>query len=392
MSCLVSSTQNDEYVKVKDIRWLAVVAAFAFAATPGCTPQQDGGETKAQADSASKLLLTSKLSKSVTAVAMSDDGKYVLAVTRNCFAICWDASTGAEVQRYNQHRHWVTDVAFSGDGSRVLTGSEDNTAIIQDLKTGEVLRTFVSPDKKAEGERDQLRSGCHFESKFLAQDRWVLTNGDPFGAIIWDAATGERLSEFHDLVRFCTAVHPNSSKVATGTERWPRLETAKKTQGGFLIWDPFDPAQKNVSSRAPRQRRDETGPITALSFNPEKMWLLSNSSFNTAFLFDTNSGETIMEFENVSRDGTTSGVFVRCVALSHDATQLVAGLNDGTAHVWAVDSPNKLLLLDGHTDDVESVVFSRDGSRILTGSSDGSVILWDAQDGAELRRFEVPDL
>jgi len=44
--------------------------------------------------------------------------------------------------------------------------------------------------------------------------------------------------------------------------------------------------------------------------------------------------------------------------------------------------------LRGHSEEVNSVAFSRDGKWIVSGSSDADVKIWDVATGAEVRYFE----
>ena len=44
--------------------------------------------------------------------------------------------------------------------------------------------------------------------------------------------------------------------------------------------------------------------------------------------------------------------------------------------------------LTGHSDEVYSVAFSRDGEWIISGSEDHLVKIWDVATGAEVRSFE----
>ena len=54
--------------------------------------------------------------------------------------------------------------------------------------------------------------------------------------------------------------------------------------------------------------------------------------------------------------------------------------------VWNADTGALLGELRGHTRSVRCVRWSRDGSRLATGSSDQTVRLWDATTGAEIGR------
>ena len=65
--------------------------------------------------------------------------------------------------------------------------------------------------------------------------------------------------------------------------------------------------------------------------------------------------------------------YVTSVAFSRDGTRIVSGSADFSARVWDALTGDELKTLNGHTDDVRSVAFSSDGTRIVSGSHDSSV-------------------
>ena len=73
------------------------------------------------------------------------------------------------------------------------------------------------------------------------------------------------------------------------------------------------------------------------------------------------------------------------VAFSRDGTRIVSGSVNGSMRVWDAWTGKKLKTFDGHTDAVTSVAFSSDGTRIVSGSFDKSVRVWDALMGKELK-------
>jgi hypothetical protein len=75
---------------------------------------------------------------------------------------------------------------------------------------------------------------------------------------------------------------------------------------------------------------------------------------------------------------------VDSVAFSPDGTRVVTGSRDQTAKVWDTRPGTPLLDLKGHTADVISATFSPDGTRILTGSEDWTAKVWDARAGTPL--------
>jgi hypothetical protein len=63
--------------------------------------------------------------RTVLALAFSPDGKRALSGGEDATVRLWDASTGNELGRFDQHDQAVTSVAFSPDGTHALSGSRD---------------------------------------------------------------------------------------------------------------------------------------------------------------------------------------------------------------------------------------------------------------------------
>src|SRR5712675_1856739 len=78
--------------------------------------------------------------------------------------------------------------------------------------------------------------------------------------------------------------------------------------------------------------------------------------------------------------GHSSGVI--SVAFSRDGSRIVSGSWDKTIRLWDAETGDPIgKPLEGHSSRVESVAFSPDGSRIVSGSSDNTIRLWDAETG-----------
>ena len=72
---------------------------------------------------------------------------------------------------------------------------------------------------------------------------------------------------------------------------------------------------------------------------------------------------------------------VNTVAISRDGSQIVSGSDDNTVRVWDAGSGELRHTLEGHTGLVRTVAISRDGSQIVSGSDDKTVRVWDARTG-----------
>jgi WD40 repeat protein len=82
------------------------------------------------------------------------------------------------------------------------------------------------------------------------------------------------------------------------------------------------------------------------------------------------------------------GGSVNSVAFSDDGLRLVTGSFDGTARVWSVSDGSLLLLLADHADLIVRAVFSPDGRHVLTAHRDGVLRIWDGDSGRVLNTVD----
>ena len=85
----------------------------------------------------------------------------------------------------------------------------------------------------------------------------------------------------------------------------------------------------------------------------------------------------------IQLDGHTCNV--ESVAFSPDGTRIVSGSDDKTVRVWDAEMGVQIgSPLQGHAHHVKSVAFSPDGTRIVSGSCDKTVRVWDAEMGVQI--------
>jgi serine/threonine protein kinase len=80
--------------------------------------------------------------------------------------------------------------------------------------------------------------------------------------------------------------------------------------------------------------------------------------------------------------------YVNSVSFSPDGSRIVSGSHDETLKVWDAETGQEMLTLKGHSDGVMSVSFSPDGRRIVSGSHDETLKVWDAETGQETFTLE----
>jgi WD40 repeat protein len=76
---------------------------------------------------------------------------------------------------------------------------------------------------------------------------------------------------------------------------------------------------------------------------------------------------------------------VNGVAYSPDGTRLASGSSDGTVRVWdAITGQEVLPPLRGHTGKITAAAYSRDGKKLASAGQDGTVRVWDAMAGRSI--------
>jgi WD40 repeat protein len=75
------------------------------------------------------------------------------------------------------------------------------------------------------------------------------------------------------------------------------------------------------------------------------------------------------------------GSIVNSVSFSQDGSRVVSGSYDKTVRIWNTITGEVEAELTGHTGWVTSVAFAQDGSRVVSGSYDKTVWIWNMMTG-----------
>jgi dipeptidyl aminopeptidase/acylaminoacyl peptidase len=96
--------------------------------------------------------------------------------------------------------------------------------------------------------------------------------------------------------------------------------------------------------------------------------------FSHIWWWDVQTGEQVATWENETS--------VKNLLLNPDGTRL-AVINDDTIGIWDTKAGKPLRMLTGHTDTVNGVAFSSDGTRLASASNDRTIRLWDVETGIQ---------
>ena len=172
----------------------------------------------------------------------------------------------------------------------------------------------------------------------------------------------------HDGFVRCVAFSPDGTRALSGG-----------VDASICLWD---------VATGTEQRRfvGHSKVIESVAFCPDGRHMLSGSYDGSMRLWDVNTGKEVHRFE-----GHTHAVW--SLAVSADGRRALsgdgAGFGPGVLRLWDLQTARELRRFE-HKSVVDQVAFSPDGSRFLSASIDAGdayLHLWDAQSGSEIRSF-----
>ena len=243
-----------------------------------------------------------------------------------------------------RHDGRVQSVAFSADAKHVVTGSADNTARVWDARTGEPVTEPLRHDGRVQS------------VAFSADAKHVVTGSMDNTVRVWDARTGESVTELlHDGSVQSVAFSADAKHVVTGSDD----NTAR-------IWD-----VRTGESVTEPLRHD--GSVYSVAFSADSKHVVTGSDDNTARVWDARTGESITELRHDD--------LLNSVAFSADGKHVVTGSDDNSARVWDARTGESVTKPLRHDGSVYSVAFSADAKHVVTGSWDHTARVWDARTG-----------
>jgi WD40 repeat protein/serine/threonine protein kinase len=284
-------------------------------------------------------------------VAVSRDGRRILAAGADGVARIWDVATGSEVLALTGHTDSVRFVDFSPDGTRALTCSADKTARVWDAETGDLLRTF-------DGHKESVESGV-----FTPDSRFVVTAGADKAAIRWNADTGE-------IVRRYEGHHTKPINWVALSRDDKRLLTAS-LDGTVCLWEAEPP---NADGKV-FQRSIKFGPdaVYSITFLPDGKRAVAAGRDCGVYILELDSGGGDKPPRRL--DGHFGHVCA--VAVSPSGHRVLSSAQDRTVILWDTGNGRPLARYTGHTGIVGAATFTPDGSQIVTASADRTLRLLD---------------
>jgi WD40 repeat protein len=299
-----------------------------------------------------ELPLPADAINSYLATAFQPNGDLLAAaITKQAQIKLWNLTRGQELLKFEKADFRPLCAAFSPDGKRLAMGGWDYSIRIWEGEnqlgkpllghTSYVLGVAFSPDGKL------LASG--------GSDQTIR---------LWDIAAGQEIASLK-------STFANSYRAAFSPDgKW--LATACQN-GAVKLWD-------MASQRELRTFSGHNDRVTAIGFSPDSKLLATGGWDNTVRLWQVATGQEIKLLGH--QDQVHRAVF------SPAGNRLVTGGVDGTIKLWDLTTRQELLVLKGHAEEITSLTFSAEGTRLVTSSGgDGVLRLWHAATKTQVATF-----
>jgi RNA polymerase sigma factor (sigma-70 family) len=265
-----------------------------------------------------------------------------------------------------RHGGPVYAVAYSPGGKLLASAGFDGIVRLWEPDSGKEIR-------RLEGHKSHVRCLAFSpDGKVLASsgdaEEKQAQGGEESIVRLWDVSGGKQIGQLKGHTdRVHSLAFTTSGKIlaAGGDDRTHLWDWAAGMQVGLLD-------------------KQQLGWIRSLAFTADDRKLVAASDDGEIVLWelsrDFTKGKEVRRFKG-QKWGAVS------VVLSKGGKRLFTGSHDKTARMWDMNTGKTIMEFKGHAGWVNSVAVSPNGKLLATGSEDWSVRLWDVERGIMLRKL-----
>ena len=336
----------------------------------------------------------------VSAIAFAPDGKRLVSSSKDRTIRVWDAISGQALAVLTGHTLSIETVVFAPDSRHLASGGTDGNVCLWDIESGEVQATLEGHEENMRGlafsfNGNQLLSGSDDRTVRL----WDVKSGGVLITISHSSGvTGVAFSPNGKWLAFCDINGTVYLRDAASGEALATLNS-DTNQVNYDRTVVFSPSSKQIlsygigpiktwdaESGKPLATLQHNSDVSVIAFSPDGKLLAAACEDETFWLWDAHTGEALTTIHHSDLGGA--------IAFSPDSKLLALGCDDGGIWLWDVQLTGcqqrhggwgeSSAMLQGHSDEVISIIVSPNGKQLASTSKDTTICLWDAESGQAL--------
>jgi WD40 repeat protein len=195
----------------------------------------------------------------------------------------------------------------------------------------------------------------------------------------------------------------NTARDAADKERWERYRAGVFAASSALRLHDTNAARRSLDD-APPEHRDWVWHLLRAQLDRSHAVLGDSTEGRTGIARFTANGRHVALFDDrpeavrvwnleSRREFRFPGKPIRAsaAAISPDGTALAARSPAHDIVVYELATGATRFVARGHTNEIDSITFTPDGTRLVSASADRTVRTWDARDGKQLHLFQAPE-
>lgn len=340
---------------------------------------------------------------SVFDATFSPDGSLVGTASDDGTVRIWNGATAEPLQVLDGHEAEVNTLIFSPDGRYLASGSQNGKVVLWECEKGGRCRL-----SQVSEHHTSIR---HLE--FNPQRPEVLVVGETRDVILWDLEKGRVLH----LVPDCGETIETAKFDGEGN----RIAVASRDRRAYI----FSREADGKGFKLDRTFNGHEGYVTGVSFSPPGD-LVTSSADGTARIWPRTSGGTegelagrlagdAIESMSLAADGQrlavagkeggigvfslgneitlkglgNSKVRYKTLAVGPGNNLVAACTGEGNVEAWNLETGTPAWTIPSTEVPIDSLGFSSDGQRLITGDEGGFVRIWAATDAHEITKVKA---
>ena len=302
---------------------------------------------------------------SAHAAAFTPDGRKALITSYHAVHI-YDSVTGKELHQLTGHAGNQSDALVTPDGKTVIAGGVDGKILFWDLESGKEVKRLQAP------KYSYMKLALSPDGKLLA-----VATSDPTRKpiLIWDVASGKQVCEI--------ALPPKPELYAIY-----RIGFTPDGSGIYFCsgTDLNIPVFEVATGRLLYSLQETNGGVPAAEISADGRMMAAASMGHSLYFWEIATGRKRLVLHDSGRSSAIAwSPNGRVLALINDGMhfgsspngQIERAVNRSVVRLIDPFSGKELHRLEGHQGNVDSIVWSPDGKRVLSGSADSTGLIWE---------------